>query len=219
MKIGVLGTGIVGETIGTALVNKNHTVMLGSRKAGNEKSAAWKKKAGERASTGTFDDAALYGELIFLCLNGEHTLDAMRSVNTQNLNNKIIIDLTNPLDFSGGMPPKILEEFRDTSLGEKVQEHVPNAYVVKTLNTVNCNVMVDASRINAGDHNLFLCGNDADAKNKVKHFLVDNFNWKPDRLIDLGGIVAARCAEAFVPLWVLVMQAEGTPIFNFKLVK
>ncbi|MBD0333585.1 MAG: NADP oxidoreductase, partial [Chitinophagaceae bacterium] len=137
----------------------------------------------------------------------------------QNLNNKIVVDVTNPLDFSQGMPPRILEDFRNSSLGEEVQKLLPNAYVVKTLNTVNYNLMVDARRVNDGNHNLFICGNDAEAKNKVKHFLVDNFHWKGEKLIDLGGIEAARSIEGIVPFWVLVFQALGTPLFNFHIVR
>jgi predicted dinucleotide-binding enzyme len=219
MKIGVLGTGVVGEAIATALISKGHNVMMGSRSAGNEKAKSWKKKAGEHASEGTFNDAALHGELIFICLNGEYTLEAIIGVNAENLTNKIVVDITNPLDFTQGMPPRILEDFRIESLGEQVQSAIPQAYVVKALNTINYNLMVDARKVAGGNHNIFICGNDPDAKNKVKHFLVDNFHWTPEGLVDLGDIKAARCTEAIVPFWVMVWQSLGTPLFNFKVVK
>jgi len=220
MKIGVLGTGVVGEAIATALINKGHHVMIGSRTANNEKTTAWKKNIGNNASTGTFAEAALHGELIFTCLNGEYALDAIDTIDTENLAGKIVIDVTNPLDFTQGMPPRILENLGNSnSLGEEMQKAAPKAFVIKTLNTVNYNLMVDARKVNNGDHNLFICGNDMNAKNKAKHFLVDNFHWRADRLIDLGGIEGARAIEAIVPFWVLVYQSLGTPLFNFKIVQ
>lgn len=219
MKIGVLGTGTVGETIASALVNKGHHVLMGSRSAGNDKAKTWVKKAGERASEGTFDDAALYGDLVFVCLNGEFALEALKNINSNNLASKIVVDVTNPLDFTQGLPPRILEDFRNVSLGEKIQEAVPHGYVVKALNTVNANVMVDARKVNNGNHTLFICGNEVNAKNQVKHFLVDNFYWKPESLLDLGDIKAARCTEAILPFWVLVWQTLGTPLFSFKVVQ
>ncbi|MFL5786548.1 MAG: NADPH-dependent F420 reductase [Flavisolibacter sp.] len=218
MNIGVLGTGNVGEAIATALIEKGHQVKMGSRTAANEKATNWIKKAGKNASQGTFNEAATFGELLFLCLNGTHAIDAIQSVELQNVKGKIIVDITNPLDFSHGMPPTILDEYSIKSLGEHIQDELPASYVVKTLNTVNYKLMVDAREVNKGDHHLFICGNDSDAKNKIKHFLVDNFHWKPDHFIDLGPIQNARCIEAIVPFWVCVWQALETPLFNFKIV-
>lgn len=219
MKIGILGTGMVGEAIGSALISKGHHVMMGSRKAGNEKGKEWAKKAGKQASEGSFGDAAAFGDVIFLALNGEYAMAAIESADADSFNNKIVIDITNPLNFTKGMPPSILEEYREVSLGEKIQEKIPHAYVVKALNTINYKLMVDARIVNSGSHNLFICGNDVNAKNQAKHFLVDNFHWKPESLIDLGDIKAARCTEAIVPFWVLVWQSLGTPLFNFKVVQ
>jgi len=219
MKIGILGTGPVGEHIGSALIKRGHFVLMGGRKAGNERALAWKKKGGDNANEGSFEDAAIYGDMVFLCLNGEHTLEALSSVDRGHLDGKIVIDITNPLDFNQGMPPRILEKYAATSLGERIQEALPHAYVVKTLNTVNHELMVDARLVNKGHHTIFISGNDANAKNQVKHFLVDNFYWTPDDLIDLGGIQSARLTEAMVPLWVQVWQAVGTPMFNFHVVR
>jgi predicted dinucleotide-binding enzyme len=219
MNIGVLGTGTVGEAIATALTKRGHNVKMGSRTANNEKAIAWVEKLNGHASQGNFDDAAAFGEMIFICLNGSHALDAIRSIEKENLDGKIVIDITNPLDFSKGMPPQILEGLGNSnSLGEEIQKALPDSYVVKTLNTVNYKLMIDAREVNKGDHHLFVCGNNADAKNRVKHFLVDNFHWKADHLIDLGNIEAARAVEAIVPFWVLVYRSIGTPLFNFKIV-
>ncbi|HEY6956377.1 MAG TPA: NAD(P)-binding domain-containing protein [Flavisolibacter sp.] len=220
MNIGVLGTGVVGETIATALTEKGHNVRMGSRSTNNEKAAAWVKKSNDHATQGDFNDAAAFGDIVFLCLNGAHALEAVRSIDADSINGKIVVDVTNPLDFSKGMPPRLLEGLSNsTSLGEEIQKHLPGAKVVKTFNTMNCYVMVNPKLVNDGDHTLFVCGNDADAKNKVKHFLVDAFGWKPDNLLDLGGIEMSRGTEAYVPFWVMMMQATGSPMFNIKVVK
>lgn len=220
MNIGVLGTGTVGEAIASALIAKGHDVIIGSRTADNEKGKEWVKKAGKRAGLGTFDQTAHGSSLLFVCLNGEHTLKAVETIAPENLHHKIIIDLTNPLDFTQGMPPRILDGLGGhTSLGEEIQRRFPNSFVVKTLNTVNYKLMIDAREVNGGDHNLFLCGDNPEAKNKVMHFLVDNFHWKPNHFVDLGGIQQSRVLEAIVPFWVSVYQAMGTPLFNFKIVR
>lgn len=219
MNIGVLGTGMVGETIASALTSKGHNVRMGSRTSNNEKAAAWVKKSNKHATQGDFNYTATFGEIIFLCLNGAAALDVVKTLDPDNVENKIIIDLTNPLDFTHGMPPRLIEGLNNSnSLGEQIQAVLPKAYIVKTLNTVNCNVMVDPSLVNKGDHTIFVCGNDADAKNKVKHFLVDSFGWKPGNILDLGNIQSSRLTEAYVPFWVGIMQAVGGPVFNIKVV-
>jgi 8-hydroxy-5-deazaflavin:NADPH oxidoreductase len=219
MKIGVLGSGVVGQAIASALIEKGHSVMLGSRTARNEKTDLWVKENGARALQGRFADAAAYGELLFVALKGEHALDVIRGLDAAQTEGKTIVDITNPLDFSKGMPPQILEGLgNSTSLGEQVQALLPGSRVVKTLNTVNYKLMVNPVAVNGGDHNLFLCGDDADAKMQVKKLLADNFGWKPDLLIDLGSIQSARAIEAIVPFWVLIYRSLNSPLFNFKIV-
>lgn len=220
MNIGVLGTGTVGEAIATALTQKGYNVRMGSRNMNNEKAETWLKKSNDHASIGNFEDAAAFGELVFVCLNGAYALDVLQNIEPESLAGKIIVDITNPLDFTKGMPPQILEGLGNSnSLGEEIQKVLPHSFVVKTLNTVNYKLMVDARVVNKGDHHLFICGNDMDAKNKVKHLLVDIFHWQPDRLVDLGSIKSSRAIEAIVPFWVLVYQSLGTPLFNFKIVQ
>jgi 8-hydroxy-5-deazaflavin:NADPH oxidoreductase len=219
MKIGILGTGSVGEALGSALAAKGHKVCMGSRQAGNEKAVAWTRRSGEFAREGSFADAAAYGDVLFLCLNGAHALQVAAALPAEAIAGKILIDLTNPLDFSKGMPPRILEDYLQVSLAEQIQKALPETFVVKTLNTINYKLMVDAQAVGSGAHNLFISGNDITAKNRVKHLLVDNFNWRAENLIDLGGIEGARATEAIVPFWVLVWQSLGTPLFNFRIVQ
>jgi predicted dinucleotide-binding enzyme len=220
MNIGVLGTGVVGETIATALVKRGHNVRMGSRTPDNEKAMAWVNAANEHATQGVFNDAAAFGEIVFLCLNGAHTLDAIKQLEPESLEGKIVIDLTNPLDFSHGMPPRLLDGLGNSnSLGEEVQKALPQAHVVKTLNTMNCQLMVDPKLVNNGRHTLFICGNDEEAKSRVKDFLEDNFGWNEENILDLGPIQNARATEAYVPFWVAMMQATGTPMFNVHVVR
>jgi predicted dinucleotide-binding enzyme len=220
MKIAVLGTGMVGETLASSLVAQGHSVKMGSRQAGGEKARAWVEQADdEDASEGSFADAAQFAELIFLALNGGATLNALEMAGAGNFAGKIVIDVTNPLDFSQGMPPRILKEYQDSSLGEQVQQALPGAFVVKALNTMNCKLMVDARQVAGGDHELFLCGDHPEAKETVAKFLAQNFNWERAHIRDLGGIQVARTTEAIVPLWVVLYGHLGTGMFNYKLVR
>lgn len=219
MNIGILGSGMVGETIGTALVKKGHLVKLGSRTAVNSVAAAWVSMNGDNASQGTFADAATFGDVVFLCLNGEHAKDALLQAGPDAFAGKLVIDVTNPLDFSRGMPPVMIPSLSNTtSLGEQIQAYLPDAKVVKAFNTINAKLMVDASLVNGGDSNLLICGNDAGAKQQAKEFLSREFGWKVDNIIDLGDITAARGTEAYVILWVTLMMAKGSPMFNIKIV-
>jgi hypothetical protein len=216
MKIGILGSGMVGESIGTRLVQLGHQVRMGSRTDNNERAAAWVRKNGTTASQGTFRDTAKFGEILFNCTAGLGSLDALRQAEEADLNGKILIDISNPLDFSKGMPPTLTVCNTD-SLGEQIQQAFPRLMVVKTLNTVNCVVMVNPAAVGKGDHDMFVCGNDTGAKGKVTNILKDWFGWK--RVIDLGDITNARGTEMWLPLWIRLMVSEGTPMFNLKIVK
>jgi 8-hydroxy-5-deazaflavin:NADPH oxidoreductase len=215
MKIGVLGTGVVGEAIGTKLIQVGHEVKLGSRTANNEKAAAWVKQNGLKASQGTFADAAAFGAVLFNCTSGKASLEALGMAGAENLKGKVLIDISNPLDFSRGMPPSLLVCNTD-SLGEQIQRAFPEAKVVKSLNTMNCNLMVNPALLSE-DHIVFVSGNDAEAKATVTMILKDWFGW--ESVADLGDITTARGVEMILPLWVSLMGKVGTPIFNFKLVK
>ena len=216
MNIGVLGAGMVGQTIGSKLVECGHAVQLGSRTAENEKGKAWADANGARASHGSFSDAAAFGELLFNCTPGNASLEVLAAAGSDNLKNKPLIDVANPLEFSKGMPPTLFVG-NDDSLGERIQRAHPDLKVVKTLNTVNCEVMVNANRVAAGDHTMFLCGNDKAAKARVRDLLTGAFGWRD--VIDLGDITNARATEALLPLWLRLWNVLKTGDFNVKVVR
>ena len=216
MKIGILGTGMVGSAIGTKCTQLGHDVKMGSRTATNEKAAAWVQQNGKHASQGTFADAAAFGEIVFHCTHGVASLAALDLAGAQNLKNKILIDIANALDFSKGMPPSLAVCNTD-SLGEQIQRAFPDVKVIKTLNTMNCNLMVHPQLVANGDHVIFISGNDAGAKAKVEEILKDWFEWKS--VIDLGDITTARATEMLLPIWILLMGKYQSPNFNFKIMR
>jgi len=216
MKIGVFGTGTVGQTIGKKLIELGHEVKLGSRTANNDNGSSWAAAVGSRASHGTFADSAAFGELLFNCTPGQASLEVLAAAGEANLRDKVLIDVSNPLDFSKGAPPTLFVG-NDDSLGERIQRAHPELKVVKTLNTVNCEVMVDAARVAAGDHTMFLCGNDASAKAQVRELLTGGFGWRD--VIDLGDISNARATEALLPIWVRLWGVLKTGDFNLKVVR
>jgi len=215
MKIGILGSGMVGNTIGTKLVSLGHDVKMGSRTADNAKGAEWVKANGSKASKGTFADAAAFGEILFNCTHGMASLEALKQAGPNHLKGKVLVDIANALDFSKGMPPTLAVCNTD-SLGEQIQRAFPDVKVVKALNTVNCSLMVNPSLIK-GEHDLFICGNDAQAKAKVVEILKNWFGWKS--VIDLGDITSARATEMILPIWVRLMGLYQSPNFNFKIVR
>lgn len=216
MKIGIFGTGAVGKTIGTKLVSLGHDVKMGSRTANNEKGLEWVKSAGAKASTGTFADVAAFGEIIFNCTKGEIALQVLQSAGKENLKGKIVIDVSNPLDFSKGFPPTLTVCNTD-SVGEILQREFPEAKIVKSLNTMNCVLMMDPAKLN-GDHSVFMSGNDKDAKAEVKK-LLSSVGWKDHNIIDMGDISTSRGVEQLLPFWVRMYGALGHANFNFSIVR
>jgi predicted dinucleotide-binding enzyme len=215
-KIAVLGTGMVGNTIATRLVQLGHQLMMGSRTADSDAGQKWLQSVGGRAKVGTFGDTAAFGEIVFDCTNGANSLAALRQAGAANLRGKILVHVSNPLDFSKGMPPALTVCNTD-SLGEQVQREFPETRVVKALNTVNCELMINPSLV-PGDHNLFICGNDEPAKSKVANWLSEWFGWKTSNIIDLGDITGARGMEMWMPIWLRLYGKFGHPHFNLRLV-
>jgi predicted dinucleotide-binding enzyme len=216
MKAGILGTGVVGKTIGSKLAALGHEVKMGSRTAGNEKAMEWAKGNGAGASQGTFAQAAAFGEIIFNCTSGGVSLEALKMAGANNMNGKILVDISNPLDFSMGMPPVLIPSLcNTTSLGEEIQKAYPSVQVVKTLNTMTSSLMVNAAAV-PGEHDVFMSGNDTGTKEKVKEVL-GWFGWKAP--IDLGDISTARGSEMLLPIWLRLWGVNKTANFNFKIVK
>ena len=215
MRFGVLGTGVVGQAIAGKLVELGHEVRMGSRQAGNEKAVAWAAEAGDRASEGSFADAAAYGEVVVNATAGTASLEAIEAAGAENLAGKVVMDVANPLDFSRGMPPT-LSVCNDDSLAEQIQRAFPEARVVKALNTVNASVMVSPGPMGEVTH-VFVCGNDEAAKAQVTD-LLRSFGWGDGDVLDLGDVTAARGPEMYLPLWLRMFGALGTSEFNIGVI-
>jgi predicted dinucleotide-binding enzyme len=224
MKIGIIGSGVVGQTLGGKLVERGEDVVLGTRSPGNLSDKRgfgtpledWLESTGSKARVATFADAAAHGEVVINATAGTGSLEALSLAGEQNLSGKILIDVSNPLDFSKGFPPTLTVCNTD-SVGEQIQRAFPSAKVVKTLNTMTAPLMIDPARVAGGDHDVFLSGNDAAAKARVGELLRHWFGWRTT--IDLGDITTARGAEMVLPLWVRLMGMLGTPMFNFKIAR
>jgi predicted dinucleotide-binding enzyme len=224
MKVGILGSGIVAQTIGAKLAERGMNVVLGTRtpeqlhqKRGMGTTLAeWVAMVGGNGRLGSFADAAAHGEVVINATSGTGSLEALVLAGARNLDGKILIDIANPLDFSKGMPPSLTVCNTD-SLGEQIQRAFPAARVVKTLNTTTASVMVNPALVAGGDHDLFVSGNDPDAKRRVTTLLREWFGWKS--IIDLGDITTARGTEMLLPIWVRLWGALGTPMFNFRIAR
>jgi 8-hydroxy-5-deazaflavin:NADPH oxidoreductase len=217
MKIAVLGTGQVGETIASKLVSLGHQVKMGSRTTNNEKAIAFVAKFSENASHGTFAESAAFGEIVFNCVSGENAIKALNLAGEINLSGKILIDVSNSLDFSKGQPATLIQ-VNTTSLGEEIQAQFPDLKVVKTLNTMWTGLMVNPKMVNNGDHTVFVSGNDSEAKEKVKEILM-SFDWTLDNILDLGDITSARGPEMYLPLWLRIWGSINNGAFNIKIVR
>ncbi len=226
MKIGILGTGPVGQTLAAALAERGHDVFIGTRDPqatlertdndtfGNPPFKVWKQNH-PAVGLGSFTEAARHGELLINATNGNGALAALNAAGVEAIGEKVLIDVSNPLDFSHGMPPS-LSVCNTDSLGEQIQTALPRARVVKTLNTVNAYLMVDPKQLAGGDHTMFVCGNDANAKTEAKTLLAD-FGWRD--IVDLGDISNARGTEMYLPLWARLWMATQSPMFSVKLVR
>ncbi|ALO12459.1 NADP oxidoreductase [Streptomyces venezuelae] len=225
MRYAVLGTGIVGRTIAAKLASLGHEVVIGTRdpKAtlsrtepdgyGNPPFAEW-LGFHDRIRLETFADAAAFGETLVNTTAGDGSLQALETAGAANLAGKVLIDIANPLDFSQGMPPS-LNPVNTDSLGEQIQRAFPETKVVKTLNTMNSQIMVQPSRV-AGEHTVFVSGDDAGAKQAVTDVLI-SFGWPESSVIDLGDISTARGVEMLLPIWLRLWGAVGHADFNFHI--
>jgi len=229
MNIGIIGSSTVAQTLATKLLGLGHSVMVSSRDTSLAKDlgprgttpsaadfAAAQRALGREAAAGSFADAAAHGEVVINATAGGHSLEALEAAGAVNLAGKILVDVANALDFSRGMPPTLL--FCNTdSLAERIQAAFPEARVVKTLNTVTAMVMVDPAQFEEPTA-IFVAGNDQAAKDWVRTELLEGwFGWR--QALDVGDVTAARGLEMWMPLWLRLMSATGTPFFNIRIVK
>jgi len=208
MKYGVLGTGMVGKGLAEKLVAIGHHVMMGTRSVGKDAGVP------PGISVRSFAEAAAFGETLISCTTGTTSVDALRSVNRKDLAGKVLIDVSNPLVFTPGRLPALSISNTD-SLGETLQREFPEVRVVKALNTVNWQVMIDPGRV-PGEHDLFIAGNDAVAKQQVTGLLRE-FGWTS--IIDLGDITGARATEQLMPFWLRLFSMYGSGDFNYRISK
>lgn len=226
MRIAVLGTGPVGQTMAAKLAEVGHEVTIGTRDPeatmartepdnfGNPPFPEWTTQH-PQVAVANLADAAASADLVVNATNGAGSIEALEAAGEARLAGKVLIDLANPLDFSRGMPPSLFVSNTD-SLGEQIQRRFPGARVVKALNTVNAFVMVDPKRVAGGDHTVFVSGDDADAKGQVVG-LLQSLGWSD--IVDLGDITTARGTEMYLPLWLRIMGATDTPMFNIKVAR
>jgi predicted dinucleotide-binding enzyme len=227
MRIAILGTGTVGQTLAAKLADLGHQVTIGTRDVtetlardakdafGNPPYKVW-AAAHPTVALDTLARAAANGEVVINALSGAGTLAGLAAAGEANLANKILIDIANPLDFSKGMPPSLFVVNTD-SLAEQIQRQFPLTRVVKALNTVNAYVMVDPAKVAGGEHSMFVSSNDVEARKQVAGWLREWFGWRD--VIELGDITTARGTEMLLPLWVRTWGALGTPMFAFRVAR
>jgi 8-hydroxy-5-deazaflavin:NADPH oxidoreductase len=227
MKIAVMGTGPVGQALAGKLAELGHEVTVGTRdpeatlartepdNMGNPPFKAW-LEAHPGVGLATPSQATAEAELVVNATNGAGSLAMLEAAGAEDLAGKVLVDVANPLDFSQGMPPSFFVCNTD-SLGEQIQRAFPDTKVVKALNTMNCEVMVDPSKV-PGKHDVFLCGEDAEAKRQVAK-LLESFGWPAERIRDLGHISSARGTEMYVALWLHLWGTLGTGYFNIAVVE
>ncbi len=211
MKIGFIGSGGVAQTLGSGFLANGHQVMLGTRDTA--KLADWAGQAGANASVGSFADAAKFGDIVFVSVNAGAVEAAIGLAGSENLVGKTVVDLTNPMDFSQGVPPRFAASFGD-SLGERVARALPESHVVKAFNSIGAEIMVDP-KFGDDTATMLIAGNDETAKSQVAG-LAAEFGWQTE---DLGGIDQAFYLEAFASIWVNYAIKHGSRGHAFKLLK
>lgn len=224
MKIAILGTGMVGRAHAKKLSELGHEVIMGTRDVQKTLSLSsdltnipfsqWHTE-NPKVKLVTFLEAALDGEIVIEALNGQAVVELLKSFE-ESLANKILIDISNPLDFQEGVLPTLFVSNMD-SLGEQIQNALPATKVVKAFNAMSANIQIDPNSYAGGDHHLFVCGNDNESKARVIELAKNWYGWR--NVIDLGDISTARGTEMLLPLWLRLWNVLGTTDFNFKVAK
>jgi predicted dinucleotide-binding enzyme len=215
MKIGILGSGDVGRRLADGLIELGYIVKIGSRNPHQEKITEWMAKHDKaKVSSGTFAEAASFGELDLIATSWAGTVDAIKMADPKNLAGKVVIDVINPLDFSKGMPPRLAIGHTD-SAGETVQRMLPESKVVKAFNMVGNPHFIHPD-FPGGPPTMFICGNDEQAKKTVIDNILTKFGWES---IDIGGIEGARLLEPLAFLWIMHYFRTGNGNHAFKLLR
>jgi predicted dinucleotide-binding enzyme len=215
MRIGILGSGDVGRKLADSFIENNQLVKIGSRNPNQEKLTEWMAKHDKaKVSSGTFAEAASFGELDLIATLWAGTADAIKMADPKNFAGKIVIDVTNPLDFSKGMPPRLAIGHTD-SAGETVQRMLPDSKVVKAFNTVG-NPHFMHPNFPGGPPTMFICGNNDESKKTVIDDILTKFGWET---IDIGGIEGARLLEPLALLWITHYFRTGNGNHAFKLLQ
>lgn len=227
-KIGILGTGIVGQTLASKFITLGFDVVMGTRNVAEKLSSTARDVYGNppfrqwhdsnsTVKLGTFKETAATCDILLNATQGLNSVSVLKLSDAKNLKGKILVDISNPLDFSMGMPPSLLPELSNSnSLGEEIQKTFPDLKVVKTLNTMWCGLMVNPTLVKGGDHTVFICGNDSEAKKEVITIL-KLFGWEEINILDLGDISASRGTEMYLPLWLRILGAKKSGEFNIKI--
>jgi len=227
MQIGILGTGVVGQTLAATLAAKGHAVTIGTRDpaatlaretAKPPAKVAYRdwQRANPTVKLATFADAVRSADVVINATSGTGAMSALEDAGADALGDKIVLDASNPLDFSKGRPPTLSVANTD-SLAEQLQRAFPRVRLVKTLNTVTAALMVNPAALSGGDHTMFVAGNDAEGKETVKRWLGEWFGWRD--ILDLGDVTAARGMEMYLPIWLRMWGPVGSPMFNVKVVR
>lgn len=211
-RVGVLGSGDVGRRLAVGFCSRGHHVMIGSRHPGKPELREWLSGDGAGIGAGTFAEAAAHGELLVLAVLGNAADEVIADAGPDKFSGKVVIDTMNPLDFSGGFPPKLSITGAD-SLGERVQRALPDAKVVKAFNTIGNPYFVDPS-FSDGQPTMLIAGDDEGAKRTVGDLLAD-FGWSD--VVDIGGIEGSRELEAICIAWVKIGGKRGSWDHGFKL--
>jgi predicted dinucleotide-binding enzyme len=223
MKIAVIGTGVVGQTHAEKLADLDHEVFMGTQNVkislaksepdamGRPPVSQWLKDH-PNVKLVSYSRAAKNGEIIIEALNGNAAVEVLSKIKS-NLIGKLLIDISNPLDFSKGRLRLFVSN--DSSLAEQIQKILPDTYIVKAFNTMTVQVQIEPLSVAGGDHHLFIAGNDKNAKKQVEKFAKEQYGWR--NTLDLGDLGAARGMEMILPIWLDIMKAKGTPMFNFKI--
>jgi 8-hydroxy-5-deazaflavin:NADPH oxidoreductase len=218
MNIGILGSGEVGRRLADGFIKLGHTVEIGTRNTNKDEVVKWvseHSKQGGKALAGTFKDAAIFGEIIVIATSWDGTPTAIEMAGPNNFSRKIVIDVTNPLDFSKGMPPKLSLGFSD-SAGENIQRQIPEARVVKAFNIVGNPHFVNPDFPNGGPPTMFIAGDNVEAKKTVTDNILTKFGWET---VDIGGMEGSRLLEPLAYLWITYYLRTGKGDHAFKLLK